>query len=312
MTLAGPRTRSASASRRSLGGQLTGTGNGNRQVVLQSNPFPYLQGFQNAAQRAGHRRGGQLLVPDRVGDDQHAVPRADAAEARGREPDRAARRRRAREHPRQRQARPPRPAGALLRAPAPGGGRHQGGDPALPRRRVADGQRHRRQAQQGRQVLALQQADPDPPRRAATACSRAPRASTPPASARRCASRSAASDSRGAPGRAGAPPNRGRCGALAASSSSSSACVCSRSRSDCVVGSSRNACRAVVTVAAQRRLDHLPLERVVAAQVRRERARAAGRRRSAARRRRRCSAVTSTIASAGRFGIAPSLGALTT
>ena len=32
-----------------LAGQLTGTGNGNRQVVLQSNPFPYTQGFQNAS-----------------------------------------------------------------------------------------------------------------------------------------------------------------------------------------------------------------------------------------------------------------------
>jgi hypothetical protein len=32
-----------------LGGQLTGTGNANRQVVLQSNPFPYTQGFLNAS-----------------------------------------------------------------------------------------------------------------------------------------------------------------------------------------------------------------------------------------------------------------------
>ena len=30
-----------------LGGMLTGTGNANRQVVLQSNPFPYTQGFVN-------------------------------------------------------------------------------------------------------------------------------------------------------------------------------------------------------------------------------------------------------------------------
>ena len=30
-----------------LAGQLTGTGNAGRQVVLQSNPFPYTQGFQN-------------------------------------------------------------------------------------------------------------------------------------------------------------------------------------------------------------------------------------------------------------------------
>lgn len=32
-----------------LAGQLTGTGNAGRQVVLQANPFPYTQGFQNAA-----------------------------------------------------------------------------------------------------------------------------------------------------------------------------------------------------------------------------------------------------------------------
>jgi hypothetical protein len=30
-----------------LGGQLTGTNNANRDVVLQSNPFPYMQGFLN-------------------------------------------------------------------------------------------------------------------------------------------------------------------------------------------------------------------------------------------------------------------------
>jgi hypothetical protein len=32
-----------------LSGQLTGTNNNGRQVQLQSNPFPYLQGFQNAS-----------------------------------------------------------------------------------------------------------------------------------------------------------------------------------------------------------------------------------------------------------------------
>jgi hypothetical protein len=30
-----------------LAGQLTGTGNGGREIVLQSNPFPYTQGFKN-------------------------------------------------------------------------------------------------------------------------------------------------------------------------------------------------------------------------------------------------------------------------
>jgi hypothetical protein len=32
-----------------IAGTLSGTGNGERQVVLQSNPFPYTQGFQNAS-----------------------------------------------------------------------------------------------------------------------------------------------------------------------------------------------------------------------------------------------------------------------
>ncbi len=32
-----------------LAGTLSGTGNANRQIVLQSNPFPYTQGFQNAS-----------------------------------------------------------------------------------------------------------------------------------------------------------------------------------------------------------------------------------------------------------------------
>ena len=34
-----------------LAGQLTGTNNASRQVVLQSNPFPYLQGFLTPATR---------------------------------------------------------------------------------------------------------------------------------------------------------------------------------------------------------------------------------------------------------------------
>jgi hypothetical protein len=35
--------------RTTIAGQLSGTGNGERQIVLQSNPFPYTQGFQNAS-----------------------------------------------------------------------------------------------------------------------------------------------------------------------------------------------------------------------------------------------------------------------
>ena len=41
-----------------LAGQLTGTNNANRGVVLQSNPFPYLQGFANV---------GNALVTDAAG-----------------------------------------------------------------------------------------------------------------------------------------------------------------------------------------------------------------------------------------------------
>ena len=40
-----------------------GTGNAERQVVLQSNPFPYTQGFQNASNVQVTDADGQLLVP---------------------------------------------------------------------------------------------------------------------------------------------------------------------------------------------------------------------------------------------------------
>ena len=40
-----------------IAGTLSGTGNGGRQIVLQSNPFPYTQGFQNASNT-------QLTNPD--------------------------------------------------------------------------------------------------------------------------------------------------------------------------------------------------------------------------------------------------------
>ena len=51
-----------------LAGQLTGTGNAGRQVVLQSNPFPYTQGFQNASNvqvtdAAGNFSFALLTVP---------------------------------------------------------------------------------------------------------------------------------------------------------------------------------------------------------------------------------------------------------
>jgi hypothetical protein len=51
-----------------LAGQLTGTNNANRDVVLQSNPFPYLQGFVNAGNpqvtdSAGNFSFAVLTVP---------------------------------------------------------------------------------------------------------------------------------------------------------------------------------------------------------------------------------------------------------
>lgn len=48
-----------------LAGQLSGTGNAGRQVVLQGNPFPYLQGFQPV---------GNALVTDAAGNFAFAVP----------------------------------------------------------------------------------------------------------------------------------------------------------------------------------------------------------------------------------------------
>jgi hypothetical protein len=46
-----------------LGGVLTGTGNANRQVVLQSNPFPYVQGFANTSNILLTGAGGEFSFP---------------------------------------------------------------------------------------------------------------------------------------------------------------------------------------------------------------------------------------------------------
>ncbi len=46
-----------------LTGNLSGTGNANRQVVLQSNPFPYTQGFQNAANPQVTDASGNFSFP---------------------------------------------------------------------------------------------------------------------------------------------------------------------------------------------------------------------------------------------------------
>jgi hypothetical protein len=46
-----------------LGGTLTGTGNANRQILLQSNPFPYTQGFQPTANVQLTNAAGQFGFP---------------------------------------------------------------------------------------------------------------------------------------------------------------------------------------------------------------------------------------------------------
>jgi hypothetical protein len=51
-----------------LAGQLTGTGNGGREVVLQGNPFPYTQGFKNLGNKlvtdtAGNFSFGLMAIP---------------------------------------------------------------------------------------------------------------------------------------------------------------------------------------------------------------------------------------------------------
>jgi hypothetical protein len=51
-----------------LAGQLTGTGNGGREVVLQSNPFPYTQGFKPVGNKlitdpAGNFSFGLMAIP---------------------------------------------------------------------------------------------------------------------------------------------------------------------------------------------------------------------------------------------------------
>jgi hypothetical protein len=46
-----------------LGGTLTGTGSGRRQVVLQANPFPFTQGFQPAANPQLTNPQGQFAFP---------------------------------------------------------------------------------------------------------------------------------------------------------------------------------------------------------------------------------------------------------
>jgi hypothetical protein len=46
-----------------IAGTLSGTGNGGRQIVLQSNPFPYTQGFQNASNTQLTNGDGSFSFP---------------------------------------------------------------------------------------------------------------------------------------------------------------------------------------------------------------------------------------------------------
>ena len=79
-----------------LAGTLSGTGNASRQILLQSNPFPYTQGFAPTANVQLTNAAGQFAFPLLSVRAQHAVPRRDPRPAGGREPDRQRRRRRAR------------------------------------------------------------------------------------------------------------------------------------------------------------------------------------------------------------------------
>ena len=57
----------AASSATTLFGNLSGTGNAGRKIVLQASAWPFTTGFVNVDQRAGHQRHRRLLVPDPVG-----------------------------------------------------------------------------------------------------------------------------------------------------------------------------------------------------------------------------------------------------
>jgi hypothetical protein len=63
VTLAGNPNPVAPGASTTLAGQLTGTNNAGRDVVLQSNPFPYLQGFLNAGNAQVTDAAGNFSFP---------------------------------------------------------------------------------------------------------------------------------------------------------------------------------------------------------------------------------------------------------
>ena len=63
VTLAANPTPIAPGGSTTLGGQLTGTNNANRDVVLQSNPFPYTQGFLNTGNPQVTDAAGNFAFP---------------------------------------------------------------------------------------------------------------------------------------------------------------------------------------------------------------------------------------------------------
>jgi hypothetical protein len=63
VTLAGNPNPIAPGGATTLAGQLTGTNNAGRDVVLQSNPFPYIQGFLNAANPQVTDAAGNFAFP---------------------------------------------------------------------------------------------------------------------------------------------------------------------------------------------------------------------------------------------------------
>ena len=63
LSLAASSPRVKPGGRTVIGGTLSGTGNAERQIVLQSNPFPYTQGFQNASDVHLTNPGGTFSFP---------------------------------------------------------------------------------------------------------------------------------------------------------------------------------------------------------------------------------------------------------
>ena len=105
-------------------GNLSGTGNAGRRVVLQSATWPYTLPFQNVSNEQVTDVNGNFGFPllNRRGDAEHAVPRRHAPAPGHHQPDRALRRQAVREVEGQQAPRAARPPGPLLRLDHAAGG----------------------------------------------------------------------------------------------------------------------------------------------------------------------------------------------